>query len=80
MPKGVYVSQVYEGTGAEQAGLVKGNIITEFDGNKINSSEDLLRVMEYYSVGDTVDVTVMQGSPQGWESKTVTITLGAKFD
>lgn len=80
MPKGVYVSQVFEGTGAEAAGIVKGNIITEFDGNKIASSEDLLRVMEYYSVGDTVEVTVMQGSPTGWESKIVTVTLGERVE
>lgn len=80
MPKGVYVSQVYEGTGAEAAGIVRGNIITEFDGNKITSSEDLLRVMEYYSVGDTVEVTVMQGSPGGWESKSVMVTLGGRFE
>lgn len=80
MPKGVYVSQVYEGTGAEAAGIVKGNIITDFDGNQITSSEDLLRVLEYYSQGDSVEVTVMQGSPQGWESKTVTVTLGSKFE
>lgn len=80
MPRGVFVSQVYEGTGAEAAGIVKGNIIVEFDGNKIKSSEDLLRVMEYYSVGDTVEVVLMQGSPDGWESKTVTVTLGGKFE
>ncbi len=80
MPKGVYVSQVFEGTGAEAAGIVKGNIITEFDGNKINSSEDLLRVMEYYSAGDTVEVTIMQGSPNGWESKSVTVTLGKRTE
>ncbi len=79
MPKGVYVSQVYEGTAAEAAGIKKGNIITEFDGNKVTTAEDLLSVMEYYSVGDTVDVTIMQGSPTGWESKTVTVTLGEKY-
>ena len=35
---------------------------------------------EYYAVGDTVEVTVMYGSEDGWESKTVTVTLGEKFD
>lgn len=79
MPKGVYVSQVYEGTAAETAGIKKGNIITEFDGNKVTTAEDLLSVMEYYSAGDTIDVTIMQGSPTGWESKTVTVTLGEKY-
>lgn len=80
MPKGVYVAQVYEGTGAAAAGIKKGNVITEFDGNKISSAEDLLRVMEYYQAGETIEVTLMQGSPDGWESKTVTVTLGEKFD
>lgn len=80
MPKGVYVAQVYEGTGAAAAGIKKGNVITEFDGNKIGSAEDLLRVMEYYAAGETVEVTLMQGSPDGWESRTVTVTLGEKFD
>lgn len=80
MPKGVYVAQVYEGTGASAAGIKKGNVITEFDGNKINSAEDLLRVMEYYEAGETVEVTLMQGSPDGWESRTVSVTLGEKFD
>lgn len=80
MPKGAYVTQVYEGTGAYEAGIRKGNIITAFDGNKISSAEDLLRVMEYYAVGDTVDVTIMYGSQDGWESETVTVTLGEKFD
>lgn len=80
MPKGVYVAQVYEGTGAAAAGIKKGNVITEFDGNKIGSAEDLLRVMEYYGAGETVEVTLMHGSPDGWESKTVTVTLGEKFD
>lgn len=80
MPKGVYVAQVYDGTGAAAAGIKKGNVITEFDGNKISSAEDLLRVMEYYSAGETVEVTLMQGSPDGWESKTVMVTLGEKFD
>ena len=79
MPKGVYVSQVFEDTAAEAAGIVKGNIITKFDGNNISSTEDLLRVLQYYSAGDTVEVTIMQGSPLGWESKTVTLTLGTKF-
>lgn len=78
MPKGVYVSSVYENTAAEAAGIKKGNIITEFDGIEITSADDLLETMTYYSAGDTVEVVIMQGNPSGWESKTVTVTLGTK--
>ncbi|GFH89967.1 serine protease Do-like HtrA [Lachnospiraceae bacterium] len=80
MPQGAYVAEVFEDTGADAAGIRKGNIITEFDGNEIRSAEDLLRVMEYYSVGESVDVTIMHGSQEGWESKTVTVTLGERIE
>ena len=32
MPQGIFVAQVYSGTGAEAAGLVRGNIVVAFDG------------------------------------------------
>ena len=80
MPQGAYVAEAFEDTGADAAGIRKGNIITEFDGNEIRSAEDLLRVMEYYSVGESVDVTIMHGSQEGWESKTVTVTLGERIE
>lgn len=80
MPKGAYVSQVTEGSAAAKAGIMKGNIITGFDGNKIASSEDLIKVMEYYAAGDVVEVEIMQGSPTGWESKTVVVILGSRTE
>lgn len=80
MPKGAYVSQVTEGSAAAKAGIMKGNIITGFDGNKIASSEDLIKVMEYYAAGDVVEVEIMQGSPTGWESKTVVAILGSRTE
>ncbi len=80
MPKGAYVSQVTEGSAAAKAGIMKGNIITGFDGNKIASSEDLIKVMEYYAAGDVVEVEIMQGNPAGWESKTVVVILGSRTE
>lgn len=79
MPEGVFVAQVYEGTGAEAAGMVKGDIITKFDGSTVGSMEELQQLLNYYAVGDTVDVTVMQGSPSGYQEKTVILTLGERF-
>lgn len=80
MPEGIYVSQVYEGTGAEAAGMVKGDIITKFDSTTVKSMEELQKLLGYYEVGATVDVTVMQGSPSGYQEKTVIITLGEKTE
>lgn len=76
MPQGVYVSSVTEGTGAAQAGLVKGDIITALNGEEIKSMEELENELSYYATGTTVELTIMQGSPTGYQAKTVQVTLG----
>lgn len=78
MPKGVYIGQVYEGTAAQKAGLVKGDIITKFDGSSVSSMEELQSMMEYYPAGSQVDITIQQGSPNGYQEKQITVTLGEK--
>lgn len=76
IPKGVYISSVTEGTGASAAGLVRGDIITAINGQEVESMEDLKEEMNYYQDGDTVTLTIMQGSPTGYQSKDVLVTLG----
>lgn len=76
MPQGVYISSVTEGTGAAAAGLVKGDIITALNGEEIESMEDLKNELNYYAAGTTVELTIMQGSPTGYQAKTVEVTLG----
>ena len=80
MPEGVYVTQVLRGSGAEQAGITKGTIITKMDGISIASMDELKESLHYYAVGDTVEVTIMQGSIDGYEEKTVSVTLGDKAE
>lgn len=76
MPEGVYISQVYDNTAAAAAGLRKGDIIVEFDGDDISSMDALQRTLEFYAKGDTVEVTVMSPGISGYESRTVQMTLG----
>ena len=78
MPEGVYIAQVYENTAASAAGLKQGDVITELDGNKIASMEELQKELEYYAKGDTVEVTVKTMTGNGYEEITVTVTLGNK--
>ncbi len=77
MPEGIFVAQVYEGTGAARAGLVRGDIITAFDGTTVRSQDELTRLMEYYQAGETVEITIMQGSPTGYQAKKVQVTLSS---
>lgn len=80
MPQGIYVSQVYPDTAAANAGILKGNIITEFDSTEVTSMEELKSLLEYYEAGDTVEVTVMQGSPNGYTEVSVVLVLGSQSD
>lgn len=75
-PQGVYVSSVIEGSGAAQAGLIRGDIITALNGEEITSMEELQNELSYYAAGETVELTIMQGSPIGYQAKSVMVTLG----
>lgn len=75
-PQGVYVSSVMEGSGAAQAGLIRGDIITALNGEEITSMEELQNELSYYAAGETVELTIMQGSPVGYQAKSVMVTLG----
>jgi len=75
MPEGVFVAQVYKGTGADKAGLVRGDIITAFDGTTVKNQAELSALTQYYKVGETVEITIMQGSPKGYQAVKVELTL-----
>ena len=77
IPEGVFVAQVYEGTGADQAGLIRGDIVTAVEGVEVETKEGLNRQLSYYEAGETVEVTIMQGSPVGYQAKNVQITLSS---
>ncbi|MEZ3492009.1 MAG: trypsin-like peptidase domain-containing protein [Lachnospiraceae bacterium] len=78
MPVGVYIYNVYEGSPAEAAGLVKGNIITKFDGQTIKNREALMSLLTYYRAGETVEIVAMVQSAEGYVEKTFQVTLGTK--
>lgn len=77
MPQGIFVAQVYAGTGAEAAGLVRGNIVVAFDGVTVQNQEELTRQMQYYKAGESVEITIMVSSANGYQQKNVTVTLSS---
>lgn len=58
MPEGVYVAQIVDGSGAANAGITTGSIITKVDDTEVGSMEELKECINKYKVGDTVTVTV----------------------
>ncbi len=74
MVQGAYVVEVVQGSPADSAGIQTEDVITEFDGQKINGSNDqiLTQLINKKKVGDRVQLKIVRNK----EVKTVTVTLG----
>lgn len=77
IPVGVYVESVLENGAAEKAGITKGNVITGFNGTKIQNMDELQETLSYCAVGDTVIVTIQVPENNGeYKEKTIQLVLG----
>lgn len=80
IPQGVYVVEVQEGSPAYEAGLLTGDVIVKFEGEKISTHEDLQNILQYYGAGSTVSVTVQRPQNGKYQSVDIQITLGTRPD
>ncbi len=80
MPEGVYITQVYEGTAAAQAGMLNGDIIVGFEGSTVGGMEDLQGYLEYYEVGEIVEVTIMRTTGGEYVEQTLQVVLGEQVE
>jgi len=76
MPTGIYVYEAIEGLAAAKAGIMKGDIITKFDGTRITTSEQLQEMLRYYNVGEEVELIVQRSVNGEYKEMTLTIVLG----
>ena len=70
-PIGIYIRDVIEGTGAYAAGLQAGDIIIEFDGEKISSMEKLSSKIREHKPNDIVSIKIIRGR----ENKEIKVKL-----
>jgi S1-C subfamily serine protease len=70
---GLYVDDVAPGSGAAQAGLQHGDIITKVDGKTVYESSDLQEPVARLQPGDKIDLTVLRGN----DERKVSVTLKA---
>ncbi len=61
MTEGAYVVEVKEHSGAQEAGIKEGDIITQVEDRTITSSSELTEQMTQYRPGDEIKVTVVRG-------------------
>jgi serine protease Do len=72
LPQGVYVSDVVPYSGADRAGIKRGDIITMLDGKKVLTIEELIAEIKKHKVGDIVKLEVFD---QYDKSTTISVKL-----
>ncbi|MEW5800326.1 MAG: PDZ domain-containing protein [Bacteroidota bacterium] len=70
--EGAYVNEVVEESPAETGGVKKGDVVTEYNGKKIELAEDLTKEVRNTKPGTKVNVTVDRKG----EKKTLAVTVG----
>lgn len=65
---------VYDGSAAQKAGLKEGDVILEFDGQKITPQTSMAKIIQKYNPGDTVIIKVLRGGAE----LNLEVTLGER--
>ncbi len=71
-PRGVLVADVVKDSPADKAGLASGDILTEFDGKKVEGPQDLQKIVSVTTPGKGVPVKVWRDKAE----KTLEIKIG----
>ena len=61
LPEGVYISAVYDGSDAQAKGVTAGDIITAVNGTRVTSIDELNRVKNQFTAGDSITLTLYNG-------------------
>lgn len=72
-PAGVAITSVYKDTGAANAGLQTGDVITKIDGKTMSSPSDVSIAVSSKNAGDTIEITYVRGGSE----HTTSVTLGS---
>ena len=72
--EGMVVAQVMPGSPADEAGLVRGDILIEVEGKSVNSLAELRLALRDYNPGDSVSLMVLHGD----DNRTLIANLDSK--
>ena len=61
LPEGVYINAVYDGSDAQAKGVTAGDIITAVNGTRVTSIDELNRVKNQFTAGDSITLTLYNG-------------------
>ncbi len=74
LTQGVFVAGVNEDSGADEAGIKEGDVITKINNKTVNTSPELQEIIARKRPGDKVDVTLTRNGKE----KQFTVTLKGK--
>lgn len=74
LPVGIYVTSVVEFSAAEKAGIRPGDVIVKYNGEKVETVDELNALRDQNKVGDTVTLTIVR------DDKTMDISLALGED
>ena len=69
-------SAIFPGSAAEKAGFQEGDIILEFNGEKITTENSLAKIIQKYNPGDTITLKIMRSG----SILTLSATLGERSE
>ena len=75
---GIYITQVFDDTPAEEAGIRKGDILISIDGEEVADMDELADVLSCYEEGDRVTIQMLKRSNQGYQEDEVKVVLGGR--
>lgn len=75
---GIYITQVFDDTPAEKAGIRKGDILISIDGEEVADMDELADVLSCYEEGDRVTIQMLKRSNQGYQEDEVKVVLGGR--
>ena len=80
IPEGAYVMEVVEGSAADEAGLKKGDVISELNGETVTGSDSLVEKLDWCAVGEKVELKIMRSDDGEYSEKEIEATLGENPD
>ncbi len=78
IPQGIYVVEIVEGSPAEEAGILAGDVIVAFEGEAILEASQLQSELRYYGPGSEITLTLMRPVNGTYQSMDVTLVLGKR--
>jgi serine protease Do len=64
LPQGIYITEVASSGGAATAGINAGDILLQFDGQRVTNTDELKSLLFTHNAGDTVSVVIYRSGQQ----------------